>query len=247
MLTNEAQFTSFCLRKLGEPVIKVNLAPEQIADAIDDAIRKFNLYHRDGYEENFYVYTIPDPPERDIIIPESEEIDEVVEVIPTGSPLSGQRFDTYAWQASAAITSPQTGGWSNIRLTDYVTMSQRLTDLNAILGDEYPIRYNAAQRKITLRFPVHAGETFAFKTYKRNDPRVAGNETSWNDPWLREYATALIKERWGNVLSKVSGVRLVGGVEINGAEILSSAKDEIEKLESQLKLEHQLPILPVIG
>ncbi len=247
MLTSQTEFRNYCLRKLGEPVIKVNLDQTQIDDAIDDAIEKFNHYHEDGYEEYFYLYTIPAPataggqPSRKVSLDQTLEIDDVIEVVPAGGIDFGGRFDTYAWQAGAAITSPQTGGWANIQLQDYVAMTQRLHTLNDVLGPEYPLSFNRYKREITLKFPISEGEQYAFKTYRRVNPQTAGNEDAWNNMWLKEYATALIKLRWGNVLSKVSGVKLVGGIELNGAEILRDAQTEIERLEEQLKLEHQLP------
>lgn len=251
MIDTRQGFTDYCLRRLGEPVIKVNLDPLQISDAVDDAIKKFTEYHRDGYEEYFYVYEIPEPPvgeqvSRVIKIPTELKIDEVISVVPAGSPLGG-RFDTYAWQAGAAITSPATAGWSNTSLQDFVIMTRRLETLNTVLGEHLVVKHNKYKRTITMMFDVVAGETYAFKTYRKNDPNVEGNEDAWNDQWLQAYATACIKERWGSVLTKVSGVRLVGGVEINGQEIYSTAVEEKSKLEEELKLEHQLPPEIFIG
>lgn len=251
MLTNKTDFTNYCLRRLGEPVIKVNLDPTQVDDAVEDAITKFTEYHRDGYEEYHYVYTIPTPAvgkqvSRNIIIPQDLQIDEVISVVPAGSPLGG-RFDTYAWQAGAAITSPVNGGWANSSLQDYVAMEQRLKTLSNVLGEVLVVKHNKYQRRIQLMFDAREGEVYAFKTYKRNDPNKEGNEDAWNDPWLKAYAVACIKERWGSVLTKVSGLRLVGGVEINGNDIYSSAVEEKTKLEEELKTEHQLPPGILIG
>lgn len=250
MLTNEAEFTAYCLRKLGAPVIQINLAPEQIEDCVTDAIAKFVEYHRDGYEEYYYTYTFQDQASADsriIDIPQDLKIDDVVEVIPAGTSIYGGRFDTYAWQAGAAITSPVSGGWANTNLQDFTVMMQRLADLSATLSEVFVFKFSKYKRRITLMFKVNSGETVAFKTYKRIDPREIGNEDAWNEIWLKEYATALMKERWGNVLSKMNGLRLVGGVELNGAEILNSAKDEIEKLELELKKAHQEPCAFFIG
>lgn len=253
MLNNITEFKDYCLRKLGAPVIKINLDDTQIIDAIEDAILKFNMYHIDGYEEYFYLYEIPAPtppetqPSRVIQVPPELLIDKVVSVVSGGGVSFGGRFDTYAWQAGAEITSPGGGGWANIQLQDFTMMQERLGSLNAVLGEVYPFAYNKSTKKITLKFSVSVGEKFAFHAYRNNDPRIEGYENSWNDPWLKAYATALIKERWGNVLSKVSNVKLVGGIELNGRDILDSAKTEIRELEEQLKAEHQSPIPIIIG
>lgn len=250
MLTNQSDFIEYCLRKLGHPVIMVNLDNTQMVDAVEDAILKFVEYHRDGYEEHYFSYQFMSQTEADsrvIPIPEDLGIDDVVEVIPAGTSVMQGRFDTYAWQAGAAITSPVAGGWANTSLQDFSVMMQRFADLNVVLGEIYPFRFSKYRREVRLNFMVSENEVVSFKTYRRIDPRVAGNEDAWNDPWLKAYATAKIKERWGNVLTIVNGLRLVGGIEMNGADILASARDEIEALETELKRGHQEPIDFMVG
>lgn len=245
MLTNQTQFIEYCLRKLGQPVIMVNLDMTQIEDAVEDAILKFVEYHRDGFEEHYFSYTFTSSAEADtrvIPIPKELGIDDVVQVIPAGTAVQNGRFDTYAWQAGAAITSPISGGWANTSLQDYSIMMQRFADLNYVLGELFPFRFSKYKREARLLFAVSEGETVSFQTYRRVDPREDGNEDAWNDPWLKAYATALIKERWGNVLTIVNGLRLVGGIEMNGADIAASARDEIDRLETELKKGHQDPV-----
>lgn len=250
MLTDLNTFREYCLRKLGSPVIQINLDTTQIDDAIEDAILKFVEYHRDGFEEHFFSYTFQTEEaaaSRVIPIPADLGIDDVVSVIHQGSSVFGGRFDTYAWQAGAAITSPVSGGWVNTSLQDFTSMMQRLADINATLGELFPFKFSKYRRQVDLLFRVTLGETVTLRTYRRVDPRVAGNEDAWNDPWLKAYATALIKERWGNVLTKMSGIRLVGGIEINGNDILASAKEEIQQLEEKLVKGHQDPIDFMVG
>lgn len=250
MLNTQEEFRNYCLRKLGQPVIMINLDQTQVDDAIDDAILKFVEYHRDGYEEFAYVYTFPTEEaaqSRTIDIPADLGIDDIVQVIAPGSSVYGGRFDTYAWQAGAAITSPVSGGWANTSLVEFTTMMQRLSDLNSVLGELFPFRFSKYKRRISLMFKVSNGEAVAFRTYRRIDPRVTDNEYAWNEPWLKSYATALIKERWGNVLIKTTGIVLVGGVQLNGQYILDSAKEEIQRLEEELKRTHQEPIEFMVG
>lgn len=248
-LIDRESFTNYCLRRLGQPVTQVNLAPEQISDAIDDAILKFVQYHRNGYEQYVYEYTIPepatgDPVSREIIIPKELNIDSVIETLRSGSPMGG-RFDTPAWQAGAAILSPENQGWSMLSLTDFTSLKNRLSDIDAVLSDELVIRFSRYQRKITMMFQPVVGEKLAFLSYKWISPD--DYPEAWNDSWLKDYAVAKIQERWGKVLSKVSGIKLAGGIEMNGSEILQGAKEDLARLEEELKLEHQLPPEIFIG
>lgn len=48
----------YCLRKLGHPVIQINVDEDQIEDRVDDAIQFFQEYHFDGIEKVFLRYQI---------------------------------------------------------------------------------------------------------------------------------------------------------------------------------------------
>ena len=47
------ELKEYCLRKLGKPVIDINLADEQMNDMIDESIQMFNEYHFDGTEMHY--------------------------------------------------------------------------------------------------------------------------------------------------------------------------------------------------
>jgi len=70
---------------------------------------------------------------------------------------------------------------------------------------------------------------------------------AWNDRWLKQYATALIKRQWGNNMKKYSGVQLVNGVQMNGQIIYEEAEQEIAKLEGEMINSYSLPACDMIG
>ena len=48
----------YCLRKLGAPVLEINIDDDQIDDLVDDAIQYFNERHFDGVERMYLKYKI---------------------------------------------------------------------------------------------------------------------------------------------------------------------------------------------
>ena len=48
------ELKEYCLRKLGKPVIDVNLADEQMDDMIAESVQLFQEYHFDGAEAHYY-------------------------------------------------------------------------------------------------------------------------------------------------------------------------------------------------
>jgi hypothetical protein len=48
--TTRTEFKAYCLRRLGDPVIDINVDDEQVEDRIDDALKYYQDYHFDGTE-----------------------------------------------------------------------------------------------------------------------------------------------------------------------------------------------------
>ena len=69
----------------------------------------------------------------------------------------------------------------------------------------------------------------------------------WTNQWLRDYTTSLIKKQWGDNLSKYEGLQTIGGVTFSGQQILTSANEELEKLEERLKMSESAPLGLFIG
>jgi hypothetical protein len=69
----------------------------------------------------------------------------------------------------------------------------------------------------------------------------------WNDSFIKRYLTALLKRQWGQNLIKFRGVKLPGGIELNGREIYDDAEREIEDIRSKMALEYELPPYDFIG
>ena len=77
--------------------------------------------------------------------------------------------------------------------------------------------------------------------------QVAGTSSVYNDMFMKDYTTALIKEQWGINMSKFEGMQLPGGVTINGRQILEDARQELETLRERMRLEMEDPIDFLVG
>lgn len=65
--TSRAEFKEYCLRKLGKPVIEINVDDDQVDDRIDEALKYYWDYHFDGSEKLYYKYMIQDADRRDAV------------------------------------------------------------------------------------------------------------------------------------------------------------------------------------
>jgi hypothetical protein len=56
--SSRQELIDYCLRKLGAPVLEINVAQEQVEDLVDDAIQFFQERHFDGVIQNYLKYQI---------------------------------------------------------------------------------------------------------------------------------------------------------------------------------------------
>jgi hypothetical protein len=86
---------------------------------------------------------------------------------------------------------------------------------------------------------IKEGEYIVAEVYTVLDPD--SNTSIYNDLWLKEYATALIKRQWGMNLLKFDGVQLPGGVLLNGRQLYDDATADIDRLRERIRSEFELP------
>ena len=56
--SSRATMKEFCLRRLGKPVIEINIDDDQMDDRIDEALLYFQDYHFDGVETTWLKHQI---------------------------------------------------------------------------------------------------------------------------------------------------------------------------------------------
>jgi hypothetical protein len=131
----------------------------------------------------------------------------------------------------------------------YKMTMQHLSFLNQMLVGEIPLRHNQHQNRLYIDMDwtndIAAGEYLIIEAYRQLD--TANYTSIWNDMYFKRYATALIKKQWGNNLLKFRGMQMLGGVEINGETILAEAKEELDKLQEEIKLAYDVPPMVQIG
>ena len=68
----------------------------------------------------------------------------------------------------------------------------------------------------------------------------------YNDSFVKRYLTALIKRQWGQNLIKFQGVKLPGGVELNGRQIYDDAERKLDKIKEVMSNTYELPPFDMI-
>ena len=89
------------------------------------------------------------------------------------------------------------------------------------------------------------GDFFVIDCWRALDP--ADYARVWNDSFLKPYTVALMKRQRGQNLLKFTGVKLPGGVELNGRQIYDDAEKDLERIRERMSETYELPPLDMIG
>jgi hypothetical protein len=123
-----------------------------------------------------------------------------------------------------------------------------LEDIDFLLSTDKQIRFNKRQNRLYLDidWTAKSKDTFIIiDCYRILDPNDFTKV--YNDSFLKKYLTALMKRQWGQNLIKFRGVKLPGGIELNGREIYEDAERELENIRQRMSMDYELPPYDFIG
>ena len=243
--TSKSEFKEYCLRKLGKPVIEINVDDDQVDDRIDEALRYYYDYHFDGSDKIYYKHAVTQTDVNNKYITLPENIIGAVSVFSIGDP-SVRADDLFNIRYQIALNDLYT--LTNVSVVPYYMVMEHLALLTEMLVGKVPIRYTRHKNRLYVDTDwgnLVVGSFLLVEAYEIVDPVLYTD--AWNDRWLQNYATALIKRQWGSNLTKFTGMNLPGGVQFNGEKIYNDAVDEITKMEQEMISGYSLPVLDMIG
>jgi hypothetical protein len=242
--TTRTELKKYCLRRLGAPVVEINVDEDQVDDRIDDALEFYRDYHYDGTERTFLKHqvTAEDKTNKYITVP--QDIIGIINIFPIGTGLQANNLFNLRYQ----ISLNEVHNWASEKIQHYVASMERISLLEELLVGKQPLRFNRHTDKMYIDMDwnrVSVGEYIIVECYQILDPDT--NTSVWGDWWLRQYATALIKRQWGENMKKFEGMQLPGGVTFNGQTIWSEAQEEILRLEEEVQKKFSMPAMDMIG
>ena len=243
--TTRATFKEYCLRKLGKPVIEINVDDDQVEDRIDEALRYYWDYHFDGSEKVYYRHQITQTDRDNKYITLPENIIGAVNIFQIGDPAMTSN-DLFNIRYQIALNDLYT--LTSVSLIPYYMVMEHLGLMTELLVGKQPPRYNRHTDKLYIDMDwgtLDIGTYIIVEAYQVVDPDVWVD--AYADRWLQNYATVLIKRQWGSNLTKFSGMQLPGGVQFNGDKIYDDATAELQKLEEEMISSYSLPAMDMIG
>ena len=138
--------------------------------------------------------------------------------------------------------------WGSTEILSYAMVKTFLEDIQFALTTEKQIRFNKREDRLYLDIDwssVTKGDFLVMECFRVLDP--SDFSRVWNDSFLKPYVTALMKRQWGQNLLKFQGVKLPGGVELNGRQIYDDGEKDLERIREIMSSTYELPPLDMIG
>ena len=274
---SRTDLVNYCKRQLGAPVLEINVADEQIDDLVDDALQYFHERHFDGVVQTYLKYKITqDDIDRGQGRAGSNPIGIVTttgtSTVGVAATFSYEENSNYIQVPPAVIginkifrfdTSTISNGmfglkyqlflndmyfFNSMEMLGYAMTKTYLSDIDFLLNTEKQVRFNQRQDRLYLDVDwgtVVKDEYIVIDCWRLLDPNDFARV--YNDSFLKRYLTALIKRQWGQNLIKFQGVKLPGGIELNGRQIYDDAERELDKIKEMMSNTYELPPLDMIG
>jgi|TARA_Y100000015_G_scaffold11542_1_gene11039 hypothetical protein len=273
---SRADLINYCKRQLGAPVLEINVADEQVDDLVDDALQYFHERHFDGVGQVYLKYKITQADiDRGKGTNEVGIVTTSASASINGTPTSFQYEENsnylqvppevlgitkiFRFDGSNTVTNNMFSVryqlflndiyyWGSTELLTYAMTKTYLEDIDFLLTTEKQIRFNQRQDRLYLDLDwgsVSVDDYLVIDCTRLLDPNDFTRV--YNDSFLKRYLTALIKRQWGQNLIKFQGVKLPGGIELNGRQIYDDAEKDLEIIREQMSNTYELPPLDMIG
>lgn len=254
-LQNRTQLKDYCLRKLGHPMLKINVTDDQIEDCIDDSIQFFNEYHYNATARLYHKHQITQTDIDNEYITIPDHIIAVRRLIP----LSSQGG------ATSAIFDPV----YQMRLNDLITFNHAVVDTDyiytlnmaiqtnnvMITGAQEIVDYTRYENKLHIR--IDWGNDIAKDDWVivdaerillgRDGDHLTDPSDVWDDMFLKEHCVYTIQYQWAKNLSKFEGISMPGGVTYSPDRLLSDANENLARIREDARSVWELPPMFGIG
>lgn len=240
---SRATLIDYCKRRLGEPVIEVNVDEDQLEDRVDEALQYYREFHSDATVRTYLKHLVTADDVTNQYIPLANNIIFVSKMFPVAGGIVGGSgmFDIkYQMMLNNIHDLMNFAG----DLAYYEQMQQYLSTLDMKLNGTPQVQFSRRQNRLYIfgdfiDGDIQVGDYIVAEVY--TEVSDVDHTSIFNDMFVKEYTTALIKQQWGQNLIKFEGMQLPGGVILNGRQIYDDATSEIATLRENIRLEHEFP------
>ena len=274
---SRSELIDYCKRQLGAPVLEINVADEQVNDCVDDAIQLFHERHYDGVMRMYLRYKMtqedidrgkaPNNTSAGIVtttgtstvgLSTTFDFTENSNYVQLPTSIVGvnkifrydgsQTMSGNMFSVKYQLFLNDLYAFNSFELLTYSMVKSKMEDIDFLLSPLKNIRFNVRQQRLYIDTDwqeMTDNDYLIIDCYRILDPNDFTRV--YNDRFIKLYLTALIKKVWGQNMSKFSGVKLPGGVELNGRQTYEDAVLELQRIREEMRTHWEEPPLDMIG
>lgn len=165
-----AEFRDYCLRKLGWPVVEINVDDDQVDERVDDALQYWQDYHFDGVEKVFLKHqiTAEDIARRWLYIP-----DVIIGVLGI-FPFDNSNASINMFDMRYQLRLNDLYDFTSVSYVSYEITMQHLRTLNLLFSGMPQIRFNRHSNRLYLdinwTMDIRAGSWVVVDCYRAMSP-----------------------------------------------------------------------------
>lgn len=249
IVNSRQSLIEYAFRRLGAPVVQINVDPDQIEDRLDDALQYFQEYHSDATITTYLRHEVTQENiDNGYIDALDDKILSIHNIFPfTDQGVSGDAlFDVkYQLHLNDIYDLNRVG---DIVTYDMLMQYMSLIDLR-ITGRNEHIRFNRHMNRLYIdmdwKRQVTVGDYIIIQCTFIVDPETYTD--IYGDRYLKEYFTELIQYQWGVNITKFDGMLLPGNVTLNGRQKIEDAERNLERLRREIRENYEMPPGFLIG
>jgi hypothetical protein len=164
------EFKEYCLRRLGHPVIQINIDDDQLDDRVDDALAFYHDYHYDGMEQMYLKHQITqeDMDRRYIFCPDA--VNFVTGILPFDQSNSSVNMFDLRYQ----LRLHDLYDFTSVSYVSYEITMQHIRTLNLLFSGTPQVRFNRKMNRLYLDIDwtrdVNVGSWVIVECYRRIEP-----------------------------------------------------------------------------
>jgi hypothetical protein len=253
-ITSVVGLKQYMMRKLGSPVVNIEITDDQLQDAVDDTLDDFTMTAYSGVVERCIPIALL-PGVNSYILP--YDIFAVLSVNSVGllGFGTGQASNMFSMNQFVAsdLYKP---GVAKIDMVGFELINEMIETMNIVFSAKQSFDYNSITKTLHLFAEPREGDKCMIQVYRKlhvdctPDPASAGRyleENLYDEKWVKRMAVARAQLQWGKNLMKYTGSVLPNGGTLNADKIYDEAKLDVEALTTQLHEEYALPADFYIG
>lgn len=274
-ISTRQEFIDYTFRKLGAPVIQINVDPEQAEDRLDESLEYMQERHFDFNQRAQFVVPIGVTASTNQYLdvstfgyavgaqavtsastgvtsfwPAANDIVSVTKVYSPSDQVGDYMFDLRYQMTLFDFFGLyfNQGGLAQGPMATYMESMQYISLINDVFNYPVSYTYTKSTNRLFLETQwsdLEASNYVMIEAYVKVDPDYYPK--AWDDRIFKRHYAALLKKQWAQNLLKFSGMPLPGGAQLNAPAIMQEAVRELAEIEQMLTKVYENPIDPMIG